>query len=104
MMERIKAAVIGTGFIGPSHIEALRRLGNVEVVALADMDQETADKKAAQLGVAKAYGDYHALLADPDVQAVHICTPNHLHYPMAKEAMAAGKQCHLRETAGHDGR
>ncbi len=90
-MNLMKTAVIGTGFIGPSHIEALRRLGTVEVVALADIDQETASKKAAQLGIANAYGDYRRILADPAIQVVHICTPNHLHYPMCKEVLASGK-------------
>jgi predicted dehydrogenase len=78
----ITTAVIGTGFIGPSHIEALRRLGTVEVIALADVDQETADKKAAQLGIPNAYGNYRQILDDPAIQIVHICTPNHLHLSM----------------------
>ncbi len=90
-MNLMKTAVIGTGFIGPSHIEALRRLGTVEVVALADVDQETAGKKAAQLGIANSFGDYRRILADPAIQVVHICTPNYLHYPMCKEVLAAGK-------------
>lgn len=88
---KINAAVIGAGFIGPAHIEALRRLGNVEVVALADADHGTAERKAAQLNVAKAYGDYRRVLADPSVQVVHVCTPNHLHFPMSRDALQAGK-------------
>ncbi len=90
-MRRIKAGVIGTGFIGPAHIEALRRLPDVEVAALADVDQETARAKAESLGVPQAFGDYHALLALPDIEVVHICTPNHLHARMATEALNAGK-------------
>ena len=90
-MSKIKVGVIGTGFIGPAHIEALRRLGFVEVVALADVDQETADEKAGQLFVEKGYGDYRDLFADNEISVVHICTPNHLHYPMVKEALLAGK-------------
>lgn len=90
-MKKVKAGIIGTGFIGPAHVEAARRLGFVEVAALAEMDQATADAKAAQLSIEKAYGDYRALLADPSIEVVHICTPNTLHYPQAKEALQAGK-------------
>jgi len=90
-MERINVGVIGTGFIGPVHIEALRRLTFVNVIALSDVNQETADSKAAQLGVAKAYGNYMDLINDPEVQSVHICTPNSLHFVMAKAVIAAGK-------------
>jgi predicted dehydrogenase len=88
---KIAVGVIGTGFIGPAHIEALRRLANVEVVGLADVDEGTARAKAETLGVASAYGDYRRLLAREDVQAVHICTPNHLHFEMSREALNAGK-------------
>ena len=90
-MRKIKAGVIGTGFIGPAHIEAARRLGFVEVAALAEMDQATADAKAKQLSIAQAYGDYKKLLADPSIEVVHLCTPNTLHYPLAVEALKAGK-------------
>jgi predicted dehydrogenase len=90
-MDKIKAGVIGTGFIGPAHIEALRRLGNVDVVALADIDEPTAKAKAVALGIEMSYGDYREMLADKDIKAVHICTPNNLHYTMAKDALEAGK-------------
>ncbi len=87
----IRAGVIGAGFIGPAHIESLRRLGFVEVVALAGSDQSSADRKAAQLSVPRAYGDFYDLIRDPDVDVVHICSPNSTHYPAAKAALAAGK-------------
>ena len=90
-MDKIKVGVIGTGFIGPAHIEALRRLGNIDVVALADVDEETAKAKAGTLGIENYYGDYKKLIKSGDIQCVHICTPNHLHYQMAREALLAGK-------------
>jgi predicted dehydrogenase len=90
-MTKIKTGIIGTGFIGPAHVEALRRLGYVEVVAVAERGQELAEAKAAALSIPKAYGDYHALLADPEIQVVHNCTPNHLHFDINKEIIAAGK-------------
>jgi len=90
-MEKVKVGVIGTGFIGPAHIEALRRLGNIEVAALAECSEGVAKSKAEMLGIEKYYGDYKQLLKDRDIQSVHICSPNYLHYQMAKEALEAGK-------------
>ncbi|MDJ1496852.1 Gfo/Idh/MocA family oxidoreductase [Cytophagaceae bacterium DM2B3-1] len=90
-MEKIKVAVAGTGFIGPAHIEALRRLSNVEVVGLAEANAELAKTKADQLGIPRSYGDFQEVVNDPDINCVHICTPNFLHYPMSKAALLAGK-------------
>jgi len=90
-MRKIKTGVIGTGFIGPAHVEALRRLGYVDVVALADIDAGVAAQKAKMLSIGKSFGDYRNLLKDPEIEIVHICTPNNLHYIMSKEAMEAGK-------------
>lgn len=90
MATRLKAAVIGTGFIGPVHIEALRRLG-IEVTGLLGADEEKTGRKADELRLAKAYGSLEELLAEPGLTSVHIATPNYLHAPMAKAAFAAGK-------------
>jgi predicted dehydrogenase len=90
-MEKLKVGVIGAGFIGPAHIEALRRLGNIEVVALAESSEEIAKSKAQSLGIKEHYGDYKELLKKKEIQSVHICSPNYLHYQMAKEALEAGK-------------
>ncbi len=90
-MGKMKVGVIGTGFIGPAHIEALRRLGNIDVVALADVDEATAKSKAQMLGVSNYYGNYKKLLGDDAIQSVHISTPNNLHFRMSKEALEAGK-------------
>lgn len=90
-MDKIKVAVVGTGFIGPAHIEALRRLPGTDVIALGASSQEKAEKKARELGIPRAYGKYEDLVADKDIQTVHICTPNNLHFPMSKSALEAGK-------------
>ena len=90
-MERTKVGVIGTGFIGPAHIEALRRLGNIEVVALAECSDDVAKSKAEAIDIDRYYGDYKELLKDASIQSVHICSPNYLHYEMAKAALEAGK-------------
>lgn len=91
MEEKIKAAVIGTGFIGPAHIEAIRRLEFVEVVALVQHGEGKARQKADELGVPLAYSDYREMLANPDIQVVHNCTPNVLHFEINKAIIAAGK-------------
>lgn len=90
-MTRIKAGIIGTGFIGPAHVEAIRRLGYVEVAAVAERGQDLAQRKADELSIPKAYGDYQQLLADPEIQVVHNCTPNHLHFEVNRDILAAGK-------------
>lgn len=90
-MEKIKVGIIGTGFIGPTHIEAIRRLGFVEIAGVAETSQETAEKKAAELGIPKAFGNYRDMLSDPEIQVIHNCTPNHLHFAINKEIILAGK-------------
>ena len=82
----LKAAVVGTGFIGVVHVDALRRLG-VEVAGVAGSSAERARAK----GLAPVYDSYEALLADERVDVVHLTTPNNLHYPQVKQALAAGK-------------
>ena len=87
-MEKIRAGIIGVGFIGAVHIEQLRRLGNVEVVALAD--EAGAEQKAANLYVPKAYSDYKEMIEKENLDSVHICTPNFTHYDIAMYAMERG--------------
>ncbi|MCM3596072.1 Gfo/Idh/MocA family oxidoreductase [Metabacillus idriensis] len=90
-MEKIKVGIIGTGFIGPTHIEAIRRLGFVEVVALAETSQEQAETKAAELVIPLAYGDYREMLKNDEIHVVHNCTPNHVHFAINKDIILAGK-------------
>ncbi len=82
----IRAGVIGAGFIGPAHIESLRRLGYVEVVALSSSGQETADRHAKQLSVPRAYGDFRDLIRDPDVDVVRTSTTIRQRRPPSKGA------------------
>ena len=91
MPGRIGVGIVGTGFIGPHHIDAVRRVGFVDVVALAEVNEEVARRKADALGIPKAYGSYEQLIADPAVQVVHTTTPNFLHYPVTAAAIAKGK-------------
>jgi predicted dehydrogenase len=90
-MKKLKTAVFGSGFMGRVHTEGIRRLGNVEVAAIAASSEEKARKFGDEVGVSRTTGDYRTLLQDPEIDAVHICTPNALHFPMAKAALEAGK-------------
>ena len=83
--------IVGAGFVGPHHVDAVRRLGYVDVIAVAGSSQASAEKKAEVIGAKKAYGSYQALLDDPDVQVVHNATPNYLHFPVNAAAIAKGK-------------
>ncbi|HWB86986.1 MAG TPA: Gfo/Idh/MocA family oxidoreductase [Bryobacteraceae bacterium] len=90
-MLRLRTAVFGAGFVGRVHVEGIRRLGNVEVSALAVSSREKAERLGAELNIENATADYRHILDDPKIDAVHICTPNALHFPMAKDALEAGK-------------
>lgn len=85
-----RAAVIGTGFIGPVHVEALRRLG-IDVVGLMGSSPERARPKAAALGIPKVYAGLEELLEDRSVDVVHVTSPNTAHHPQVCALLAAGK-------------
>jgi predicted dehydrogenase len=89
MTRRIRTAVIGTGFMGRVHLEALRRTENVDVAAIAGRNPANAEKLGSAFGVPAV--TVQAILSDPTIDAVDICTPNAQHFSMAKEALLAGK-------------
>src|SRR2546428_7035742 len=91
IMKTIKAGIIGTGFIGPAHVEAARRLGFVEMLGLCEANEELAKSKAGKLHIPRSYSSVKDFLADKDIQVVHNCTPNHLHFNISKQILAAGK-------------
>ena len=88
--QTIGVGIVGTGFIGPAHVEALRRNG-IQVLGLAENTREKAVEKATEMGIPRVYDDYPAMLADPEIHVVHLATPNVLHHPYAKAALLAGK-------------
>ena len=90
MKKEIKVGVIGVGFIGPVHIEAIRRLGH-DVLAIAESSQEKAERSANNLRVPKAYGQWEDLVNDSEINVVLVASPNYLHFPQAKAALEAGK-------------
>jgi predicted dehydrogenase len=86
----IGVGVAGTGFIGPAHVEGLRRNG-IQVLGLAEQTREKAEQKAAEMGIPRIYDSLDAMLSDPEIDIVHLATPNLLHHPHAKAALLAGK-------------
>lgn len=85
----IGTAIIGSGFIGTVHIEALRRIG-VRVVGLLEATPELGMARAEALGLPRAYASLAEILADDAVQVVHVTSPNELHHPQVREILAAG--------------
>ncbi len=90
-MKTIRTAIIGTGFMGRVHLEALRRTEFVEPVAIAGRSEGSARGLGAGFGISKFATDYRDVLRDPAIDAVHICTPNAQHFQMAKDALLGGK-------------
>lgn len=86
----MKVAITGTGFMGGTHAEGLRRAG-LEVIGILGSSPEKSQRAAERFGIPIAYQSLDALLADPDVGAVHITTPNRFHFESAKAAIEAGK-------------
>jgi predicted dehydrogenase len=88
----LRVAIVGVGWAGTRQVQAVRELGRkVTVACLVDNDADHLAARALELNVSKTYVDYGDALADPEVDAVSICTPHALHCPMAVEAASAGK-------------
>lgn len=86
----IRVGVVGVGFIGVAHVEALRRIG-VNVVGVVGSSPERARLKAETANLPHVYESYEAMLADPDIHVVHIASPNHAHAEQVRWALDAGK-------------
>ncbi len=83
-------AVVGTGFIGPVHVEALRRL-NIPVKGILGSSPDKSERAAAALGLSMGYAAFEDVLADDEVTVVHITSPNRFHLEQAKKALEARK-------------
>lgn len=90
-MQKLRVGLVGTGYIGDSHIDSIRRIGGVELCAVADVNHALAKAKAEALGVAKCYQTMDELIADPEIDVVHNCTPTHLHLEVNEKVIRAGK-------------
>jgi predicted dehydrogenase len=91
MAQRIGMGLVGPGFIAQHHIDAVRRLGDVDVVAIAGSTLASAERKAAELKVERSYGSFDELVNDPAIHVVHNTTPSYLHVPVTLAALRAGK-------------
>lgn len=89
-MSDLKVVVIGLGFMGRTHIQSLRRLG-IEVYGVAGINEEEAKNVASELNISKWYKNFEEAIADSEVQVVHLCTPNNMHFYQAKKALTSGK-------------
>ncbi|MGB8481845.1 MAG: Gfo/Idh/MocA family oxidoreductase [Acidobacteriaceae bacterium] len=87
----VKCGIVGLGFIAPHHIDAIRRIPFAEITGACSGNFERAREKAAALGIAKVYRDYHELIRDPAVDVVNVTVPTHLHFAVAMEAI-----CHRK--------
>lgn len=99
-MERIRVGIIGMGMIGARHIETLRRIGDVQIVAVSDQNYALAQRKAEQFCIPKCYASAEELIADPEIQVVHDCTPNHLHLEINSKIIKAGKHVFSEKPLG----
>ena len=79
-MPSVNVAIIGSGFMGAAHLDALRRVPGVQVVAIASADLPRAEELAGQFGIPSVLEDWRELVGRKDVHAVHNCTPNNLHF------------------------
>lgn len=86
----LNVGVIGTGFIGPAHVEGLRRLG-IEVSGVLDISPESARSKADFMHIERVFDSLEEMCSDPDLNVIHITSPNYLHHEHAKAALLAGK-------------
>src|SRR5947208_14898669 len=89
-MHNLRAAIIGLGFVGRAHLEALRRQG-IHVAGILGSSPERSEEASATLGLDRAYTSLDELARDNSVNVVHICTPNHIHFEEAKAVLLADK-------------
>ncbi len=90
-MRSVRCGIVGFGFIGPQHAEAMRRLGFVDTAAVCSAEPEMARERASRLGIPKVYERYEDLLDDPTIEVIDIVTPTRMHHPIAMAAIARGK-------------
>lgn len=90
-MQKIKVGLIGMGYISDSHIDAIRRIGSLEIVGVTDINYNLANQKAQKYSIPKCYRTVDELLSDDKIISVHNCTPNNLHFEINKKVIESGK-------------
>jgi len=88
----VNVGLIGTGYIGPIHLNALARIGGVRVKRVADVNGELARRAAADYNVEQWGTDWREVVRDPGIDVIHNCTPNKYHFQINREALNQGKQ------------
>ncbi|MDB6031351.1 MAG: oxidoreductase [Verrucomicrobiales bacterium] len=97
MSDKLRCAVIGTGAFGTNHLVSLSACPRATIVALAESDPQRAKEAGERFKIPRTYSDYRELLEQPDIDAVTIATPNHLHAPVALAALQARKHVLLEK-------
>ncbi|MHB9032798.1 MAG: Gfo/Idh/MocA family protein [Anaerolineae bacterium] len=97
MADKVRIGVIGTGIIGKSHIKTYQDIPEAEIVALADIREDEAQRVAQEYKIGSVYKDYHELLNRDDIQAVDVCLHNRLHTPVTVDALQAGKDVYCEK-------
>ena len=90
-MDPINVAVIGSGFMGAAHIDSLRRVPGINVVAISSIDRPRAEELADHFAIPHVIDDWREIASHPEVAAVHNCTPNNLHFEVNRVLIEAGK-------------
>src|SRR5688572_21346249 len=97
MADKLRCAVIGAGGIGLDHLHSLTTCHRAAAVAIAEVNPQRAREASARHNIPRSYTDYHELLEQPDIDAVVVALPNHLHAPVAIEALKARKHVLLEK-------
>src|SRR3954465_10750183 len=102
MDDPLRVGIAGTGFIGSVHARAAKAAGAV-LAGVTSSSAEAAGAAADALGAEHGFASSEDLIADPSIDVLHICTPNHLHVPLAEAAITAGKHVICEKPLAMDG-
>lgn len=99
-MKKLNVGIIGLGFIGIAHLDAILRTGMAELSAVSDSNHDLAKSKAERYGINNYYTDFNDLINNPDIDIIHNCTPNNLHLEINEKAIRAGKHVFSEKPLG----
>ncbi|MBM3189262.1 MAG: Gfo/Idh/MocA family oxidoreductase [Chloroflexi bacterium] len=97
MAEKVRIGIIGVGQIGKRHVQLYREIPDAELVAVADLREDEAQRVAAENGIPSVYTDYRELLKRDDITSVDVCLHNRLHMPITVDALRAGKNVYCEK-------
>lgn len=102
MADKMKVGVIGAGYWGKKHVDEFSKSSVAELAAVSDLSEQNLEFCRSKYNVKQAYSDYKELLANPDIEAVSVCTHNEMHYEVAKAAMLSGKHVLVEKPLTND--